>query len=365
MTLFRKENIPTIALVLSLAPFSCKEGAQQEALTAQAETIKTQTVEVVKPAQRAFTAEILITGTARPNQQVVIYPMESGFVQGMRKDIGDFVRKGEVITRLINPELSREHEKKKALLEAKQSIYERLKSIHAQTPALTPLQMVEDAKADYLVAQAELNSIEDRLNFLYVKAPFAGRITQRMVDEGALVQSGLTETSPQGIVELQEIDPIRLTVPLPESDIATIDKGMKVSVTFPELPGEAFSTTVSRTAGALDPASKTMQVEIDIANPKGLIKPGMYAKAVIQIDSRNGVLSLPVTAQTVYQNLPFVFVVGDDNKVSRITLRKGLSGKDYFEVLNPEIAENSLVVVQGKGLIEPGQIVKPVLKAAQ
>lgn len=365
MITFRKTYFKQGLVVLTFALFSCQSDDKQSGATAHEVEMKVQTVEVVRPMQRSFSAEVLITGTARPNQKVMIYAMESGFVQAMQKDIGDLVRKGEVIAMLVNPELLRAYEMKKAQLNAKQSVYERLKSVQAQTPALTPIQMVEEAEADYLSAKAEWNAIQDRLNFLNVKAPFTGKITQRLIDEGALVQSGLTQSSPQGIAELQEVSPIRLTLPLPESDIAAIDKGMKVTVTFPELPGEAFSATVSRTAGALDPASKTMQVEIDINNGKGLIKPGMYAKAVMQISSRVGVLSLPVTAQTVYQNQLFVFVVNEENKIERIPLRKGLSNKDYFEVLNPELTENSFVVVQGKGLVEPGQIVKPVLKEMQ
>ena len=88
----------------------------------------------------------------------------------------------------------------------------------------------------------------------------------------------------------------------------------------------------------------------------------MYAKALMQISNREGVLSLPVTAQWIFQNQLFVLIV-NDNKVERIPLRKGLSNKDYFEVLNPEITGNSLVIVQGKGLVQPGQIVRPVVKS--
>jgi len=355
-----------LAAVLFIA--SCGNGQQEEKNpTAETEHLptgqaggKTQSVEVAKPQQRPFIAEVLITGTAMPNQQVMLYAMESGYVETIHKEIGDMVHKGEVIAELRNPELARKYEQMKAQSDAKKSIYDRLKSIRNKTPALTPLQLLEDSEAEYLSVKAALKAIQDRLSFLEVKAPFSGKITKRMVDRGALVQSGLTEVSPQGIVEMQEASPIRLTVPLPESDVAAIDKGMEATVTFPELPGESFKAKVSRTAGALDPASKTMQVEIDIDNPEGLIKPGMYAKVLIRIGSRNGVLSLPVTAQVIYQNQPCVLVV-NDGKVERISLRKGLSSKDYFEVLNTEITENSLVIVQGKGLVQPGQVVKAVL----
>jgi membrane fusion protein, multidrug efflux system len=351
-------------LTASLFISSCSRGQQNDkgsTADAGSENNKIQSVEVVKPQRRSFIAEVLITGTARPNQKVTLYAMESGYVQNIFVDIGDIVQKGEVIAELANPELVRQYEQKKAQLKAKQSIYERLKSTHEKTPAITPLQLIEDAEAEYLSVKAGLNAIKDRMNFLSVKAPFTGNVTKRFVDHGALLQSGLTEDNPQGIVELQEISPIRLTVPLPESDITAIKKGMDVTVTFPELPGESFQAKVSRTAGALDPASKTMQVEIDIDNSSGFIKPGMYAKALMQISRRESVLSLPVTAQWIFQNQSFVLVVKND-KVESIPLRKGLSNKDYFEALNPEITESSLVIVQGKGLVKPGQVVKPVLK---
>jgi len=349
--------------VLSLLIVSCGSDKTSESNAAtDTKSTKTQSVEVVKPTQRSFVAEVLITGTAEANQQVTLYAMESGYVLRINKDIGDYVRKGEVVAALANPELQRKLEERNAQLVAKKSIYERLQSTYEKTPSLTPLQLVEEARAEYFVIKANVKAIMDRIDFLSVKAPFSGVITNRMVDVGALVQSGLTEDNPQGIVVIQEFSPIRLTIPLPESDIAAISKGMKAIITFPELPGKSYEAEVSRTSGALDPASKTMRVEIDIDNSKGLIKPGMYAKALMQINSREGVVSLPVTAQWMYQNQPFIMVV-TDNKVERIPLRKGLSNKDYFEVLNSEITETSLVITQGKGLVSPGQIVQPVIKS--
>lgn len=344
--------------------FSCGDELKTNKNSAEtkiSEKQKIQAVEVVKPQKRAFNAEILITGTAQPNQKVMLYAMESGYIQNIYKDIGDFVNKGQSIASLANPEVSRAFDEKKAILKAKKSIYERLKSIQEKTPALTSLQMVEDAEADYLTAKAAFNVFQDRFSFLQVQAPFSGIITKRMVDKGALVQSGLTQTNPQGIVEIQQINPIRLTLPLPESDVASIKKGMEVNVSFPELPSKSFAAKVSRTAGALDLASKTMQVEIDIKNPKNTIKPGMYAKAKMQITSRENVLSLPVTAQLIAQNQAFVLIVRNE-KVEKIPLRKGLSNKEYFEVLNAEITEEDLVIVQGKGLVQAGQKVKAVLK---
>lgn len=340
---------------------ACSDKSEKKKVEDSTNT-KTQTVEVVKAEKRIFTAEIQISGTAMPNKKVILYAMESGYVQKIRKDIGEPVTKGELIAVLKNPELERELEIQSAKLKAKKAIYERLKSVYSKTPAITTAQAVENAESNYLTANAKYKSIQDRINLLKITAPFGGVITKRMVDQGALMQSGLTEDNPQGIVEIQEINPIRLTIPLPESDIASVNKGQVVNIEFPELPGSSFQAIVSRTAGALDPASKTMRIEVDVDNIDKKIKPGMYAKVNMEVASRKDVISLPVTAQVLFQNQPCILVV-QDNVVVRIPLKKGLSNKDFFEVLNTEIDEKSLVIVQGKGLVKLGDIVKPVIKS--
>ncbi|MBA3901992.1 MAG: efflux RND transporter periplasmic adaptor subunit [Bacteroidetes bacterium] len=341
---------------------SCQSGEPSDnTKTSTLADNKIQSVEVVKPQSISFSGDILITGTALAFQQVMLHSMENGYVKSIHKDIGDIVKAGEIIAELENPELTGQLAKLKAREKVAKSTYERLKSTYEKTPAISPVQVLENAEADYLTLKAELQSVSERVGFLKVRAPFSGVITRRFVDNGAIVQSGIANSNTLAIVEIQQVQKIRLTLPLPESDIANVKKGMETTVTFPELAGEAFVAKISRMSNALDPASKTMQVEIDIDNSKGLIKPGMYAKVLIQTSSRDGVLSLPITAQVSFQNQLFV-LVAKDGKVERVPLRKGLAGKDYFEILNQEITENSLVIVQGKGLVKPGQEVNPVLK---
>ena len=340
---------------------SCQQADNQSSKNVIEKTEKTQTVEVVHPSSHSFEAELLITGTAMPNQIVLLHAMESGYVKSIKKDIGDAVKKGDLIAQLENPELYRLNQKLKAQLDAKKAIYDRLQKTYDQTPDLTPMQLLEEAKADYIGAKTEFSAINDRQNFLRVTAPFNGIVTKRIVDNGALIQSGIANTNATAIVEVQEINPIRLTISLPESDASSIKEGMETQVTFPELYGEPYTAKISRTANALDFASKTMQVEIDIPNPEGKIKPGMYAKVLIKTSSRKNVLSLPVTAQILFEDEPFILLV-KNNIVERVRLRKGLENKDFFEVLNGEIGEDAQVIVQGKGLVKPGQKVTAIEK---
>jgi len=118
---------------------------------------------------------------------------------------------------------------------------------------------------------------------------------------------------------------------------------------------------VSRTAGVLDPASKTMQIEIDIDNKDGNIKSGMYAKTIIKLVSRENVLSLPVNAQYMFQDELFVLQV-IEGEVVRTPLRRGLTNKDFFEVLNSDLDSSAMVIIQSKGLVKEGQKVEAMFK---
>ncbi|MDF1517551.1 MAG: efflux RND transporter periplasmic adaptor subunit [Lutibacter sp.] len=350
----------SVAFFLLLILSACSRQEKEVSEKSTSNSDKIQKVEVVKAEHRSFIAEVLITGTALPNQIVTLYAMENGMLSRIRKDIGDKVSQGETIATLENPELLQQQIKWQAEFQAKKANYERLKAVYEKTPALTNIQMVENIEAEYLSAKANLNAVNNRIGFLTIKAPFSGIITKRFVVKGAMIQSGLNQTHAQAIVEIQEINPVRLTIPVPGSDAVGIQKGMDVQVSLPELSGQSFMAKVSRISGALDPLSKTMQVEINLENPDGKILTGMYARVLLQIDSRENILSLPVIAKVSHKNEDYVLVV-DNSIVKRIPVRVGLFNKDYFEVLNDDISPETMVIVKGKGLVKPGQMVEPVL----
>jgi RND family efflux transporter MFP subunit len=364
-TLINIKSVAVFAMLLSLL-VSCNnlEKDTEGTVADRYKEDKVQKVEVVTPKQRSFKSEVLIAGTARPNQIVTLYAMEAGMLVKMSKDIGDQVTIGETIAFLKNPELQQQQLKWLAETTAKKANFERLNAVYKKSPALTNVQLVESAEAEYLSTKANLVAFNNRVEFLSIKAPFSGIITKRFVDKGALIQSGLNESNPQALFELQEINPIRLTIPVPESDAVGIQKGMKVEVSFPELSSEFSVAKVIRSSNALDPMSKTMQVEVDLDNLDGKIISGMYAKALLQINSKENILSLPMIAKVSHKNEDYVLVV-IEGKVKRIPITIGLSNQDYFEVLNDQFNSETQVIVQGKGLVKPGQIVTPIVKQQQ
>ena len=343
-------------LVLGTA-CSSSEQDQPEA-TEKRENASIQTVEVVRPGYESFVSNIDISGIAQPNRSVSVYAMESGMIDKLRCDIGDKVSKGQVLADMINPELIRMSESLTAQQEARKKKYDRLQETYEKTPSITPLQEVESAKSDYEQVTAELAGVMDRIGFLNIKAPFSGIVSQRMVDEGAVVQSGLAGNAP-ALFEIQQYDPIRVSLPLPEAEAAVIAPGMEAHVSFPKIQGESLVLPVSRVSGAIDPSTGTMQVEIDVPNEDLLILPGTYAKVKIEVANRKDVRTLPVQAQFIIQDSPWLMVV-ENGVVKKIALQKGLADRTYFEVLNEEITDSSLVIVQGKSLVSEGQTVKPI-----
>ena len=368
MSLKQPNNILSILCLLFIA-FGCnsskeKEGNSEVVESFFREEINTSSVEVVQPSYHSFISRTMITGVAKAYRKVMVHPMESGYVQSIGKDIGDLVYANDAIATLYNPELLRDAEKLKAELIAKKSIYERLNSIQENTPSLSPIQQLEAAEAAYLSTQADLRAINDRISLLTVKAPFTGRITKKMVNVGDLVQSGINNSGTKPLVELQQTHPIRLTVTVPESDASFIKVGLLSQINFPELPDGNYSEKVTRTAKALEASSKTMLVEIDIPNKSEAILPGMYAKVTMELSSRDNVLSLPSKTKTMIDDAPHILVV-NNGVVEKIALEIGLENANYYEVLNSNINDSTLVISRGKSLVKTGNKVYPVLKKSE
>lgn len=365
----KQTNIILSILCLLFIAFGCNYSIEKEVTIQGDESVlqqkvNTSSVEVVQPSYHSFISRTVITGVAKAYRKVMVHPMESGYVQSIGKDIGDFVYANDAIAVLYNPELLREAEKLKAELIAKKAVYERLNSIQENTPSLSPVQQLEASKAVYLSTQADLNAINDRISLLTVKAPFTGRITKKMVNVGDLVQSGINNSGTKPLVELQQTHPIRLTVTVPESDASFIKVGLLSQINFPELPNGNYTEKVTRTAKVLEASSKTMQVEIHIANKSEAILPGMYAKVTMELSSRDNVLSLPSKTKTMIDDAPHILVV-DNGIVEKIALEIGLENANYYEVLNSNINDSTLIISRGKSLVNTGNKVYPVLKKSE
>ena len=351
-----KTNFFITLLAFLLLSCSDSENKQSEKTI---QTEKNPNVKVVNPQQRSFTSTLKIIGNALPNKQVNIHAMEGGFLSELKKDIGDKVQKGDVLAVLNNPELTRELEINKVEKQVAEANYLRFKKVIAKTPELTTLQEFEKVEATYLMANAKYKATINRDSLLSIRTPFSGIITTRNVELGALIQSGINNTNAAALFEIMDMEIIRLTIALPETEVDNISKGMQAEISFTELPGEQFSAQVSRMANAIDNRNKTMQVQLDIPNRNGKIKAGMYANVAIQLQSTGDKISLPNEVLIAIKSEFFILQV-KDGIVKRTLIKKGLSNTHFFEVLSNEINENSKVIVEGKAMVKEGMKVKAI-----
>ncbi len=315
------------------------------------------TVQVGHPERRAFEASLKLSGTAEPNRTVRLYAMTPGFLRELRADIGDFVKAGQVLAVLENPDLESEKVELAAEMKARESIYFRLKDIVEKTPQLTTLADVDRARGDYESTKARLQGIVTRIGFLTVRAPFSGVITRRFADKGAAIQSGLSETEAMALFDLQDLRTIRLRIDVPETDAARIDRRAKAQIRFPELPKARFEAGISRLAYGLDPATRTMRVEIDLDNPDYRIRSGMYARVEIQPEAGEPVLAVPNEAVGNIKGRSFVYLV-EDGTVKKVEIRTGRRDEQDTEVLGSSIEASDTIVVRGKELVSDGAKVR-------
>ena len=135
----------------------------------------------------------------------------------------------------------------------------------------------QQAKANLAASDANVRRLEELESFKNVYAPFSGVLTKRNVDPGALINSGAGAAGKE-LFDISRIDPLRVYVSVPQAYAPNIRAGIKANVTLQEFPGKKFSGTVVRTAEAIDPATRTLNTEVDVPNKDGMLLPGSFGQ---------------------------------------------------------------------------------------
>lgn len=235
----------------------------------------------------------------------------------------------------------------------------------AEVQVTTQESQVRLSQAQIETYRAALHLSQTNLANTRLMAPFAGYISQRNLDNGASVsaQSAGTSTTSVGILVLQDIGTVKLQIEVPERDIARVAVGAPVSITADPYQGQTFAGKVVRVVHSLDPRTRTMGVEVDIPNSDRRLKPGMYARAEVLVDTRQGVLTIPVEALRVGEARPSVMVVRN-GLVEPVHVELGLSDSRFVEI-RQGLGEQDQVILQGKDLVKPKQKVRTVPATGQ
>ena len=329
---------------------------------------------VSKPVARTLD----LPGEIQPYLSVALHAKVRGYVERVLVDRGSVVKQGELLAELTAPELKAqiaEAESKaqaadsdraqaEAQLAAAQATFDRLKQasetpgaiagnelIQAEKQVEAARALAEARRQSVRAAQSAVQTARELEGYLKITAPFDGVITERMVHPGALAG----EDSPP-LLTLQQVSRLRLVVPVPEEDVGGIVKGAAVPFRVPAFPDRVFSGTVARLAHALDASTRTMAVEMDVANRDGSLAPGMFPTVKWPVRRARPALWVPKTAVVNTSERTFV-IRARNGRAEWVDVKKGAPEGDLIEVAG-DLQAGDLVVRRGTDELREGAAIK-------
>ncbi|MDB4945625.1 MAG: putative Co/Zn/Cd efflux system rane fusion protein [Labilithrix sp.] len=343
MSLGRIAVFAVIALVVLggafLVAFLPKRARQHELATAtkQNESALLR-VQVVAPKVTSSDRSMMLPGSVQPLEETTVYPRSSGYVRKWLVDIGDRVKEGQVLADIDQPEVEQQLEQARAqLLQAQASLVqaqanqgysattlERYKKLapsgvasqqeldQHQAQSSVDQSSVKVANAAIAAQQANVNRLAQLKSWGQIQAPFAGTVNARWIEKGALV------SPTTALFRISATDPVRVFVQVPQDVAPNVRNDVVAKVSVREFPGRTFDGKVARSAGSLDPATRTMNTEVRVPNPKGELLAGMYANVALTLPSPHRVFELPATAVMNDAKGLRVAMVGPDNKIKLV-----------------------------------------------
>jgi RND family efflux transporter MFP subunit len=382
-----------------------------------AKILQPPTVAVAKVGVEDLSSDLNMTAELRPFQEIEVMAKVAGYVKAIYVDIGDRVKKGQLLAVLEVPEMADDLARAKSTLKGSeaeaaragdelrraQSIndiahlsYTRLAEVAAKRPGLVAQQEIDDARSKDLSTQAQvaaarssiesaneqihvsragLGRVKTMLDYTRVTAPFSGVVTKRFADVGSMIQAGTaSQTQAMPVVRLSDNSMFRVIIPVPESAVPTVHVGQLVEVRVSTL-NRKFSGKVARFSTKVSSNTRTMETEVDVPNPDLVLIPGMYAEVWLNLDKRKGVLAVPLSAvdlagsESTQQSKDTgtapakarsgkVMVVTPGKRIEIRNVTLGLETANKLEVLTG-LKDGDLVVIGGRSSLQAGQEVHP------
>jgi RND family efflux transporter MFP subunit len=283
-------GLSAAAIVFGIVIYSgIHERAQAEStLGVRTERAAVPTVTVVQPTSGAVTQEIVLPGNTQAFNDTPIYARTNGYLKRWYVDIGTHVQQGQLLAEIDTPEIDQQLEQARADLKNAQANEQLAQITAARWQSLLKTNSVSKQETDQAISDlsarqasvdsmtANVHRLEQLQAFEKVNAPFAGVITARNTDIGALINAGAGSV-PQELFHMAAVNRLRVYVAVPEVDSQAAQTGAKATLTLDEFPGENFQGTIVRDSDSIDLASRTLNVEVDVDNPQDRIKAGAYA----------------------------------------------------------------------------------------
>ncbi|WP_254063890.1 efflux RND transporter periplasmic adaptor subunit [Granulicella sp. S190] len=261
-------------------------------------------VNVIYPASSVLSSGLALPGNTQAYVDTPIYARTSGYLKNWYFDIGAHVRKGQLMAVIETPELDEQLQVAQADLKSSQANLNLANTTSARYQNLLTTNSVSKQETDVAVSDAaakkaavdasmaSVRRLQQLQSFEKIYAPFDGIVTARNIDIGGLIQAG-ENTTPKELFHLAAIQKIRVFVSVPEAYSTSIKEGGKASLTLDEYPDRSFEGTIVRNSNAIDSATRTLNVEVDVDNPKGELLPGAYVFVHFKVPEHSSNLMIP------------------------------------------------------------------------
>jgi len=341
-----------ILIVIGLAIGLIPRWRARHALARETAENVVQSVAVVSPAPGKADMGVPLPAEVQAFVEAPIYARANGYLKTWNVDIGQHVEAGQLLAEIDTPEVDQQLEQAKAEVSQADANLALAKSTAERWADLLKTASVSEQesaekqadyalkKADLEAARANLHRLEDLKSFARVTAPFAGTITTRDTDVGQLINAG----SGRALFRLAQTNPLRVYVHVPQTLSRAVEVGQGADLSIGELPDRKFEAKVVRTAGAMDPSSRTLLAELEVNNPKNEILAGSYAQVRFHDTQGDPTLTLPANTLLFRSEGMQVGVVGAGGKVEMRTVRMGRDFGQTVEIVGGVQAGDHVIV---------------------
>ena len=364
----RRYSLMLLAIVLLLAVWGeVSRVLTHSKLRKESAAAAVPMVFIVAPSRTAQGEELVLPGTVQAFIEAPIYARTSGYLKAWHTDIGSQVAKGQLLGEIETPEVDQQFSQAQADLATARANESLSNTTNVRWIGLLSTESVSKQDADEKAgdaaakkaaadsAAANLARLRELESFKRVVAPFAGVITVRNTDIGALINAG--QSAGFELFHIADTRKLRIFVQVPEIYVSAATPGVNAELRFAEHPGKAYLATIVRTSNALDPVLRTLQVELQLDNAKGEVLPGAYAEVHFKLAADPETLHLP--ANTVLFRSAGLQVATVDNQ-KRVKLKSIVQGRDFgnsIEILSG-LASSDAVILNPPDSITDGMLVR-------
>ena len=372
-------GIMLVVAVVALVALRLSSGAKSDPRKNRILTVGT-----MNPIKQDLDVRLTYTADLIPNQLVNIFSRVDGYIAKIYVDKGDLVKANQLLVEIDHTDYVHAVNQAKAnLLSAKAKVVQQEAAVRNATLTLDRMQaLIKDqfvsqqdldtalvnrdaalALQDSLRAQVQqmdvaLAQAVTNLAYASIRAPFAGYIAERNLDPGAYVSgtTASTSTMSRGILSVHDVETVRTLIEVVEKDVPLVKVGQRADVRAEAYPNEVFEGTVTRIVQALNRATRTMTVEVDLPNKDHRLKGGMFARVEVLVGKHPQAIQIPLDAVSRLEESQYVYVV-KDGKAHQVPVELGARAENRVEVVKG-LAGDEQVIVSGKDLVSEGAAVQ-------